>query len=161
MDWVVRSTEVSKVIYLSNDLTTPLVIVYIYINEKQLWKEGSSDIPFESWMVSGTNFHFLLAFFIFWVSFYPQWILYAFQNACLSSCSSLILASIPFGIDEKRANIVVLLVSSSSQPGLLYEYSTYIRWYTFYIFLDKFKHRRRLYFFSIELVWAIINCFYK
>ena len=70
MDWVFRSTEVSKVIYLSNDLTTPLV--YIYINEKQLWKEGSSDIPFESWMVSGTNFHFLLAFFIFWVSFYPQ-----------------------------------------------------------------------------------------
>ena len=118
------------------------------------------------WVIDGgkweTNFHFLLlAFFIFWVSFYPQWILYAFQNACLSSCSSLILASIPFGIDEKRANIVVLLVSSSSQPGLLYEYSTYIRWYTFYIFLDKFKHRRRLYFFSIELVWAIINCFYK
>ena len=105
------------------------------------------------WVIDGgkweTNFHFLLlAFFIFWVSFYPQWILYAFQNACLSSCSSLILASIPFGIDEKRANIVVLPVSSSSQPGLLYEYSTYIRWYTFYIFLDKFKHRRRLYFFS-------------
>ena len=71
MDWVVRSTKVSKVIYyLSNDLIT--YPHYTYLNEKQLWKEGSSDIPFESWMVSGTNFHFLLAFFIFWVSFYPQ-----------------------------------------------------------------------------------------
>ena len=72
MDWVVRSTKVSKLIYyLSNDLITYPHYTW-YLNEKQLWKEGSSDIPFESWMVSGTNFHFLLAFFIFWVSFYPQ-----------------------------------------------------------------------------------------
>ena len=55
----------------------------------------------------------LLAFFIFWVSFYPQWILYAFQNACLSSCCffycsfSLLFSSIPLGFDEKRANVVL------------------------------------------------------
>ena len=128
-------------VILSNDLTQP----HHYLPKwKAIMERGIKWHP-PLWVIDGgkweTNFHFLLlAFFIFWVSFYPQWILYAFQNACLSSCSSLILASIPFGIDEKRANIVVLLVSSSSQPGLLYEYSTYIRWYTFYIFLDKFKH---------------------